>query len=407
MAEGGIGQPDVLLAVQADPVELGHHVIRAVPGHVVEKAGGLVDLDDIDDFEGMVGQLDDQLAADVIEEEIAVTGPFGRPDEALVVLEPLGGRGILDPAGRPFLVDEDAAFAGGRIGGGEFQDVLAAVGPVEVQLLAVGRPGHVVDVVADDGVVEGFAVPRFDLDRGLGGDVIDEEIGDRVGLAGLRIGLDVGLGIELGLVHLQDVIGDLALVEPVVGQLLAVRRPPHGVALGQLLAVDPAGRTVLDAVLDAAFSGDGDLVLAVGVAQPDVAVAIEGLELLVGGDGLGELPAALGPSHTTAAQAFGRGGRSTAFDGLFGGQVVLPGLAVPVIGERLAVVGPFHLQGAGFHRALILLAHLLELLVAGVCLQAVLGRGQAGRERQKDDQDQKTAFSHRLSLKKWVTSRKI
>ena len=131
-----------------------------------------------------------------------------------------------------------------------------------------------VDVVADDGVVEGFAVPRVDLDRGLGGDVVDEKIGDRVGLAGLGIGLDVGLGIELGLVHLQDVVGDLALVEAVIGQLLAVRRPPHGEALGQLFPIDPAGRTILDAVLEAAFGGDGDDALgglaAEGLRQPVV-----------------------------------------------------------------------------------------------------------------------------------------
>ena len=54
--ERRIGEPFVALAVQADAVQLQLHVIVATAGHVIKQAGLFIDLDDVGDFKGMVGQ---------------------------------------------------------------------------------------------------------------------------------------------------------------------------------------------------------------------------------------------------------------------------------------------------------------------------------------------------------------
>src|SRR5262249_18489630 len=100
--------------------------------------------------------------------------------------------------------------------------------------------------------------------------------------------------LHTGLTKGQVIVGDLAFIEAVIGDLLAVRRPPHGGALEQLLAVDPAGGTVLDAGLLAAVGGDGEFVAALGVTDPQVAVPIERLVLAVRRKDRGGLPAASG-----------------------------------------------------------------------------------------------------------------
>ena len=160
------------------------------------------------------------LPDEVVEVEVLAAVPLRLPDEALAVLEEAHLRAVLDPAGRPFLVHDGPALAGLGAAGRELEDVLPAVGAVEEKLLAVGRPGDVVDVVADDGVVERLAVAHVDPRRLLRDHVVDEEIDDRIGLARLRIRLDVERVLDLRLVHLQEEVGDRLLVEPVVGELL-------------------------------------------------------------------------------------------------------------------------------------------------------------------------------------------
>ena len=60
-------------------------------------------------------------------------------------------------------------------------NVLPAIGAVEEQLFAVGRPGHLVDVMADHGVLKRLAVADVDGHCRFGLHVINEKIGDGIG----------------------------------------------------------------------------------------------------------------------------------------------------------------------------------------------------------------------------------
>ena len=59
---------------------------------------------------------------------------------------------------------DDAGFAGLGIGGAQFHNVLAAIGAVEEQLLAVGGPLDGIDVMANDRIIERFALAEIDAD---------------------------------------------------------------------------------------------------------------------------------------------------------------------------------------------------------------------------------------------------
>src|SRR5260370_8993973 len=102
----------------------------------------------------------------------------------------------------------------------------------------------------------------------------------------------------MGVGELEIKVGNVALVKAVVGDPCAVGRPPHGGALEQLFAVDPAGDGVLDAGFLAAVGGESDLVAALGVAEPEVAILEEGFEPAIGAGGGIELPAARPPAPT-------------------------------------------------------------------------------------------------------------
>src|SRR5215475_7631146 len=117
--------------------------------------------------------------------------------------------------------------------------------------------------MADDGIPEGLSVAHVNLNGLLRLEVVDEQIGDRVGRARLRIGLDIHPALELGLIELQEVIRNGTLIETIKGDLLAVGGPPHSGALVQLLAVDPARYTIFDARLFIPVSRKGDLAAAV------------------------------------------------------------------------------------------------------------------------------------------------
>ena len=77
MVIGGIGEPFVSLAVQADPVQLELHVIVAAARHVVEQSGLFIDAYDRTHFELMVRERGQEFAGQVVEVEVleAVAAP--------------------------------------------------------------------------------------------------------------------------------------------------------------------------------------------------------------------------------------------------------------------------------------------------------------------------------------------
>ncbi len=217
MMEGGIREPDVSLAVEADAVELHLHVVVAVARGVEQQPCRLVHPHHVADLEiRVVRQRRNEPAAEIVEVQV-VPAVAGRcPNEATTVLEKLHRRIVFNPSRWPFFAQDDPCGARRRVARGVLQDVLAAVGAVEEQLAAVGRPRHAVDVVADDRIVERPAVPDVDLRRPLCRDVVDVEVDDGIRRAGLRIRFRVDLALNLRLKHLQEVVGDVLLVEPVV-----------------------------------------------------------------------------------------------------------------------------------------------------------------------------------------------
>src|SRR5262249_33781954 len=162
--------------------------------------------------------------------------------------------------------------------------------------------------MTDDGIPERLSVPHIDPSGFLSLEVVDEQVGDWIGRARFRIGLDVHFALELGLIELQKVIRNGTLIEAIEGDFLAVRRPPDRGDLAQLLAVNPARRAVLDARLLIAVCRNGDLIAAGGVAQPQIAVTVEGFELFIRRNGRIELPPALQAARPTPATS-GRAGR--------------------------------------------------------------------------------------------------
>ena len=391
VVEGGIGQAQVQLAVEPDPMELQLHVVVAVARGVEHHARRFVDLEQRANLEpGVRGQRCDQSAAQIVEIEIAPAVALRLPDEPAAVLQEGHGGAVLDPAGRPFLAHDHAGGAGLGVGGRELENVLPPVGAVEEQLGPVRRPRHAVDIVPDHGVVERLAAAHVDPGALLRRNVVDEQLDDRIRSARLGIGLDVILALNLRLVHLEVVVRDLFLVESVVGHPTVVGGPPHGGALAELFAVDPARRSVLDPVGLAAVGRDRDLA-AVAVAQPQIAVAIERLALAVGRIGRIELPATLGRAagrtpSAAAATTPGRGLGDADLGRRTRGDVVAIPLAVVRVVERPAVGVPRHGEGSQLHGAGDLLRHLQVLLIPGHRLQAILG---GGRDLQQADDERR------------------
>ena len=318
--------------------------IVAVARRVEHHPGRLVDLHQRDGFErGVGGQRGNQLAAEIVEIEVAPAVALGLPDEAAVVLQEHRGRAVLDPAGRPLFAQHHPHFPARRLGGHHLEDVLAAVGAVEQQFPAVGAPVHVIGVVADDVVGERLAVAHVDLCRLLRGDVVDQEIDDRVRRAGLRIGLGVHGALQLGLIELQVVVGNAALVEAIERHLAAVGRPPDGGDLIELFAVDPARGAVLDALVGAAVAGDGGLGLGGEIHQIDVAVLVVvlGPQRAVRRIGGGVLASALRRALSAPAPAAaGRVGGLAERRRLPRRDVVAVPLAVEGVLEALAIGAP-------------------------------------------------------------------
>ena len=147
-----------------------------------------------------------------------------------------------------------------RVGRGELHDVLPAVRAVEQQFLAVRRPGDAVDVVPDDVVVERLAVADVDLDGRLRGDVVDEQIDDRIGLAGLRVGLGVDACCRASSGPSAGSSRAPASRRSGSRRSSCCRATTTSRWSGPAPRRRPSCRAVLDAVLLAAVGRDGDLV---------------------------------------------------------------------------------------------------------------------------------------------------
>src|SRR5215208_2412901 len=107
-----------------------------------------------------------------------------------------------------------------------------------------------------DVVLERLSIAHVDARRLLRVDVINKEVDDWVWRTRLRIRFDVQRVVQLRETRRQIEVGNLALVEPIEGELLSIGRPPHRRALAELFAVHPTRGAVLDARLYAALGRD-------------------------------------------------------------------------------------------------------------------------------------------------------
>ena len=71
--ESWIGEAHISGSVQSHPVELHLHVVVAIPGRVVQNTGLLVHLEDVGDFEVMIGDGVQQFPPQVVQEDIPET----------------------------------------------------------------------------------------------------------------------------------------------------------------------------------------------------------------------------------------------------------------------------------------------------------------------------------------------
>src|SRR5262249_24591125 len=124
----------------------------------------------------MIGQRREQLAAQIVEVEVAPARALRNPYESFAVFQELYRRRVLGPARRPLFAHDDAAFAGLRIAGGKLHDVLPPIGSVAEQFAPVGRPRNVIDVMADDGIVERLSVADVYTKGLLRIEVINEQV---------------------------------------------------------------------------------------------------------------------------------------------------------------------------------------------------------------------------------------
>src|SRR5262245_56519558 len=92
------------------------------------------------------------------------------------------------------------------------------------------------------------------MSAGTAGDVVDKNIDNRIVGAGFRIRFDVDRVLYRGLLHLNIEILHGTLIETVVTDFTAVRRPPDRGCLRKLLAINPAPGTILDSRRNASIA---------------------------------------------------------------------------------------------------------------------------------------------------------
>src|SRR3984957_10996389 len=322
------------------------------------------------------------------------------------------------------------ARAVGRAASNELHHLLAPIATMQEKLAAIGRPAHIVGIMPDHVIGERLPVPDIHLHGLSRGSVVDEHIGDRIRRARFRISLDIHGVLHRRLVHLQVEVFYLTLVEAIVSDLRAIRRPPDCGRLAKFLAINPATGPVLNASLLAAVRTDSLFVGSVKIGDPQIAIAVKGLQLMVGRFDAERLPAArCGASraalhrgcchlrllllHTTAAAArrlalsllsltagrrltassatppapariAGRLWRVAGHRSFAGGCIVFVRFSAEIVSKAFAVARPSHGQGSGCDGAVDLGLHLGELIVPRHLLDTILRQhnGGAGKPEQ-------------------------
>ncbi len=246
---------------------LGAEATAAVGGED-EPAAVLVDRVERGHRPALRGESGDDGAVGGVQVELPPAALLGRPEEAAVGEEP---EVVVEvEPGRPAFGQQDPAGAARGVAGQQIEAVLVAIQPLDGHPFARRQPvdARQVDVglaagVEPDGVA---ALERHDADAHPGVDG-----------AGLRVALLLDAGVGDGGEVDERVEADLAVVEPVVGDALAVRAPPEAgrVAAPDLLPVDPVGDAVEDLALAAAL-GQRPLGAAGQVEEPEVVVPHEG-----------------------------------------------------------------------------------------------------------------------------------
>src|SRR5438094_10359762 len=107
-----------------------------------------------------MGEVCQQLAAQVVKIKVRPTGSLRRPDEPLAVLQETDRGRVGDPARPPFLAHNDAAFARTRLGGAKLENILPPVGASEQQFSAVLRPGDAINVMSGNCILKRLAIPN-------------------------------------------------------------------------------------------------------------------------------------------------------------------------------------------------------------------------------------------------------
>jgi hypothetical protein len=216
---------------------------------------------------------------------VTPAGLLGLPDEPLAVTEEhhhwrVGLPGLL------LLPHDQSGATRFRVGRHYFEYILVTVCTVEQQFGTIRCPADIVDVL--------FRVAaHIDSRRGPTFQIVDEDSCYRVFLAGLRVLLGIESRVDLGVALCQKEHIAVALVDLVVGQFPAVRRPPHRRTLVELLAIHPAG----DPVPEELHSGGCglDLLLCFIVHQDYIVVAVVRGPLPIGRWFIGQLLRTAGP----------------------------------------------------------------------------------------------------------------
>ena len=178
-------------------------------------------------------------------------------------------------------MDNDAALARFGVRGSQFHDLLTAIRTMEQKARSVFRPLDPIDVVTNDVVIERFSVPNFHLNLLLCIHIVNVKVHDGIGSSDLWIRFRVQRVLNFGLIVLEIVFGNFALIETIVGNLLTIGRPPHCGDLAELFTIDPACASIFCAIGVVSFRCHVNLVSAERVAQPQVSVPVECLELAV------------------------------------------------------------------------------------------------------------------------------
>ena len=220
-------------------------------------------------------------------------------------------------------------------------------------------------------VGEGQPISDVHLYRFPAGQVIDEQGHHRVVRPGLGVGFDVQGALNLGLIHLEVVIQDRPLIEAVVGELRAIRGPPHGRVLVQLFPVNPASGSEFGSGFQVPLGGDSDLSASIGSADKEVPILVESSKSAVWRHGRIVLAPSGRPIPPAEGSLLGRL-EASQVHGFTRGDIVLLAAARPNVLERPPVFSPIHRKGSGYESIPDLRSHPLILIVAGHARKPVL-----------------------------------